>query len=539
MNWMFVVTKAGQAMPQIYLDKIVEKKPVCMGSAAAVPGTKDMALDSFNDAPVTPDHVREIEKEFPKSNIAFSFGFSPTPVSKDDVQPHVLLTNDKKKPTVVGMFAGGKDSFVQFRHEASAHEDVYFFVNEMLLSDIKEKNEDVGGGIEALMKKLDGPVMKKTLSLAAKHASMLFLAYDGTMSLHDLANPGFRELSWGWVTDNMGLEEKDYPKPESTSEEDDLDDRLARRKARLAEKKAAAEGLKFTVTGDLGGFKQGQELTDKTQIIGYFTMMVNEGRKGGNINLTADEVFECITTTPKSDDPEEFEMNFIEVAEKKAKTKKVAANPISNEAMAAALETAEKSLTVKIKIPNNLKGNEKKKFLRLTCRIDPLPKEWHSLTEVSIPSSSKDILEQLAKLGYYRPFAAEPPKKKDGTVDKDVGPHNIQSDQPLSLISSAAQKTAMQAFLKTDTVQTDTKGWRTVIGDPSKMLASEAKVPSFSEDHGIQLDHTAGWSSSVLMQLGKNDLLALVKFAMEWRGEALSSGGEVQATKPAGERVAM
>lgn len=71
------------------------------------------------------------------------------------------------------------------------------------------------------------------------------------------------------------------------------------------------------------------------------------------------------------------------------------------------------------------------------------------------------------------------------------------------------------------------------IAGPKSIQDMEKALPKFSSEVGLSLDEIRNWPANVLAQIGKEDLWALVCYAIEWRAEArrLATGQPVAGTK--------
>ena len=193
-----VLTKAGQLFPDYVGIAMLGND----GKFAISRGIKpDMAKAIAS--------IEEIQKENVGEKLFVYFGKSPTGYLPDDLQPYVVLQDNKGEPLILA-FAEG--DYTPFTHDDSTKSREFFFIDELVRPTI---DEAFAGDLEALLKKLEGPLTRKNFmnAITGRGECLLLCANGSNPKFTKNAATFGRDYTWGWITNHMNMAAAKEAKP--------------------------------------------------------------------------------------------------------------------------------------------------------------------------------------------------------------------------------------------------------------------------------------------------------------------------------------
>lgn len=197
-----VIKGAGQLIPEAYINILTDRRKSGVGVASASP--EQMLLSVCGDALATADVMaaQEEGKEFPA---VFYFASHPDKANVDDIQPYVLLKDDKDQPLVLGFVEG---NFSEYADEKSERADGFHLAMTYLIPKISQFYNMVGHDIGRLEQELRSPIVSTEMKrLPSARGAIVLMLRNGACIDYNKDNMLGGTFPWGWTSDTLGYTE--------------------------------------------------------------------------------------------------------------------------------------------------------------------------------------------------------------------------------------------------------------------------------------------------------------------------------------------
>lgn len=227
-----VVKNKAQAIPDLYLEKIVANNTSCMGLVFLDPAVplKDQVV-TFNE-PVTLDSVKQMQESFKEFSMVGFFGNNSTGFHDDDVQPFTVLVNDSGAPTLLGFVEG---EFTGMVHEGSDHSKAFWMMNEIIRPRAEMVYSLCDKDIEKTIAGLEHASISREFLSHFSRGSILLVSSTGKL-LHFDKNDKMKKFDDWWTSNIYDYKEGSFPAEEEKSDDDkpmSMMDRIKAAKAKL------------------------------------------------------------------------------------------------------------------------------------------------------------------------------------------------------------------------------------------------------------------------------------------------------------------
>lgn len=215
-----LVKNAEQSIPDELLSKVLEKHNTCVGMAYAEDGhlhvtkvKKAMPLLAFQN-------IQANEKFKDKQIVFFLQSASDALLQTEDMQPFILVNDDKNNPLIVAFLDGVFDSFAE---AASTHSAQFFAIQKDLLPRIQKAYKFAGNDLKKFMDELSDKLTYDDIvkTMISDRGSIVIMTGTGDITAFTVEGDETREeFSFGWASNTYGY-------VEGTAEEVETDPLLA------------------------------------------------------------------------------------------------------------------------------------------------------------------------------------------------------------------------------------------------------------------------------------------------------------------------
>lgn len=488
MKGVIIQRNAGKVVPASYLTLAVTAHHDAIGSVMAdkrSDGTPELltAVGYTSELNLAPDKLlTQIQGmlDAAKDKDVILFLGSSTTKNDDDLQPHILLTNESGDPQVACFLVGDFNNFAQAE---SAHPPEFFAATTFLRPMVKKLFTQCGNDLDKLFSELNDPVTAQNIrnSFGAKGIALFTGANGAVAGISQGMNA--KEYPWGEVSEHFGYTE-DTGSVVKNRLADMLGMKSKRTKAEGEQQKPQEEPAKPAPTEVPAEKPQAQPEPAKVPL-----------PQGGT------EIKFVLKACPST-----------------LKGKNSVKNWYRNNSLDGTVPENFKSRPkVKCKVPD-----EPIRTLQdLPQTETKVPADAGTQKQVEKPQKSGGLAGMLGMRGKNAPKAEQKetpaaPQPEQKPAEGDPQPEPKREIQPL--LSPQELKALREGFMATDIVRKHVDKSSNDVPDPKVVHDFEQKLPTFAEISGLPgLEATFFWEPEAFMLLIEEHPMAALVLMQNYR----------------------
>lgn len=199
-----VVKKAGQLIPDAFLERAIKNNPTFFGAAVVTAdeqGTTSLEISTTEEGEYSLEAVKELQEALKEGDVLFYFGKFPKEHDLDDRQPFLAVKNSAGDNIIAVCMDGEFPS----APEGSKHSREYHVFGEYLQEKLQSIYDDAGQDLDKFLEKMKAPMVTKEINNLTGPMANITLFTNQADVVPFVKNMNF-SFDWGTTSSAYGFE---------------------------------------------------------------------------------------------------------------------------------------------------------------------------------------------------------------------------------------------------------------------------------------------------------------------------------------------